>query len=143
MHSFHHCAPAKIAPDVLRRTTISDVHAKLATVRKHCQLCQATTHPNHLPQGKLTPHPVPPRPFTSVATDMFAHTKSKDHRGDFKNKTVVVTCHHSGFLIGWSALERGLTGETLARDYADRVVAIFDRPVEITSANGPQYAAKV
>ena len=114
MHSVHYCAAAKIAPDVLRRTTISDVHAKLATVRKHCQLCQATTHPNNLPQGKLTPHPVPPRPFTSVATDIFAHTKSKDHRGDFKNKIVLVTCRHSGFLIGWSALEKGLTAETLA-----------------------------
>ena len=136
MHSVHLCAPAKIATDVLRRTTISNVQSKLATVRKQCQLCQATTHPNHLPQGKLTPHPVPPRPFASVATHIFAHTKSKDHRVDLKNKIGLVTCRHSGFLIGWSALEKRLTAETLARDYADRILSIFDTPVETTSDNG-------
>ena len=30
MHSVHYCAAAKIAPDVLRRTTIFNVNAKLA-----------------------------------------------------------------------------------------------------------------
>ena len=39
--------------------------------------------------------------------------------------------------------KEGLTAEAVAREYADRILANFDVPIEITSDNGPQYAATI
>ena len=75
LHDLHHASTAKTAPDLIRRTCVQDAHRKMAEVRRHCQTCQAATHRNRLPEGKLSPHPVPPRTFASVCTDIFAHTK--------------------------------------------------------------------
>ena len=86
---------------------------------------------------------VPPRPFSSVCTDIFAHAKAKDHRGEWKDKIVLVSCRHTGFIVGWPTREEGLTAEAVAREYADRILANFDVPIEITSDNGPQYAATI
>ena len=122
---------------------MQDAHRKLTEVRRHCETCQAATHRNRLPEGKLSPHPVPPRPFASVCTDLFAHAEAKDHRGDLKDKIVLVSCRHTGFIVGWAAREEGLTAEAVAREYADRILANFDVPIEITSDNGPQYAVTI
>ena len=45
--------------------------------------------------------------------------------------------------MGWAAREEGLTAEAVAREYADRILASFDVPIEITSDNGLQYAATI
>ena len=95
----HHASTAKTAPDLTRRTWVQDAHRKMAEVRRHCQTCQAAAHRNRLPEGKLSPHPVPPRPFASVGTDIFAHVKAKDHRGDLKDKIVLVTCRHTSAIF--------------------------------------------
>ena len=64
-----------------------------------------------------------------MCTDIFAHAKAKDHRGDVKDKIVLVTCRHTGFIVGWAAREEGLTAEAVAREYADRILANFDVPI--------------
>ena len=58
---------------------------------------------------------------------------------------MLVTCGHSdsGLIVGRPAQEKGLTAESVARDYADCILSMFDVPVEITSDNGPQYAATI
>ena len=112
-------------------------------MRRHCQVCQATTHRNWLPEGKFSPHPVPPRKFSSVRTDIFAHAKVKDHRGEWKDKIFLISCQHTGFIVGWPTREEGLTAEAVAPEYADRILANFDVPIKITSDNGPKYAATI
>ena len=143
LHDLHHACTAKMAPDLIGRTCVQDANRKLAEVRWHFQKCQASTHRNWLPEGKLTPHPVPPRPFSSMCTDIFADSKAKDFQGDHKDKIILVTCRHSGFIVGWAAHEKGLTSETVAREYADRILLLLGVPTEITSDNGPQYAATI
>ena len=100
-------------------------------------------HRNRLPVGKLSPHLVPPRPFSSVCTDIFAHAQARDHQGEWKDKIVLISCRHTGFIVGWPTREEGLTAETVAREYADHILANFDVPTEITSDNRPQYAATI
>ena len=114
LHDLHHSSTAKTAPDHIRRTCVQDAHRKLAEVRRHCQVCQATTHRNRLAEGKLSPHPVPPRPFSSVCTDIFTHGKAKDYRGESKDKTVLISCRHTGFIVGWPTREEGLWAKTVA-----------------------------
>ena len=143
LHNLHHASTAKTAPDPIWCTCVQDAHRKLAELRRHCLTCQATTHRNRLPEGKLSPHPVPPQPFSSVCTDIFAHSKAKVYRGEWKDKIVLISCRHTGFIVGWPTLEEGLTAETVAREYADRILANFDVPTEITSDNGLQYAATI
>ena len=46
--------------------------------------------------------------------DIFAHAKAKDHGGEWKDKVVLISCGHTGFIVGWSTREEGLTAETVA-----------------------------
>ena len=138
LNNIHHNSTAKTAPDLIRRTCVQGARRKPAQVRRHCQRCQASSQRNQLPEGTLTPQPVPPWPFLSVCTDIFSHAKARDHQGDWKDYIVLISCRHSSFILGWPAHKKGLTKQAVSCEYADCMLSIFDITIETNSNNGPQ-----
>ena len=133
--------PHRLAKDITRRTTIVNAQEKLATIRRHCQTCQAVTPANWTPPGAMESFPVPERPMASISSDIFSHQPAKKWDGTWVDKFVLFSCRHSGYLTGFVASGKGLTADKMAREWADRHMVDFGVPDVITSDNGPQYAS--
>ena len=140
-HERRHTLPERLAKDITRRTTIVNAQEKLATIRRHCQTCQAVTPANWTPPGVMESFPVPERPMASICSDIFSHQPAKKWDGSQVDKFVLFSCRHSGYLTGFVANGKGLTADRMAREWADRHLVDFGVPDVITSDNGPQYAS--
>lgn len=102
------------------------INADIEQLCKSCQLCQEFQDAN--PRGNITPHEIPSKPWQLIASDLFEVAG--------KNYLLTVDRYSKYPLLD----EMGSSVTSLAvmrkiRDYC----ALFGKPEEIMTDNGPQY----
>ena len=104
------------------------MNADIETLITTCEICQTVR--NHQPKTEVNNYPVPSRPFSVVATDIF----------EWKNKSYLVTADSYS---GWIEVDLlPTTSSTMVINKLKPHFARFGSPVQLISDNGPQYVSK-
>ena len=82
-------------------------------VSTQCEVCQACQRPSAR-DGPIAFTPIPPRIMESVAIEVFMVEKVT-HNNKKYDSMVICVDRHSGWLIAIPALNKGLTGEWIAK----------------------------
>ena len=106
-------------------------------VGNQCETCQACQRPS-AKEGPLAFTPIPPRIMESVAIDVFyvGPTTFEDQRFD---SMVVCVDRHSGWLVALPCLDKGLTGEWVAKSMLKYWWRPFGIPSVISSDRGSHF----
>jgi len=104
---------------------------------RRCHLCQMNKQPTTVPEGSVTPLPVPREPFSSLAIDFagpFPHDSNKD-------LILVVLDRFSGFTY-LIPVSKNITAVKTATLLIERVFSIHCFPTSIVSDRDPKFTSR-
>ena len=103
---------------------------------RRCHLCQMNKHPTTLPDGIVTPLPVPTEPFSSIAID-FAGLFPSDNN---KELILVVLDRFTGctYLI---PVSQNITAVETANILIERIFSVHGFPTSIVSDEDPRFTS--
>ena len=118
VHEWHnttlgHCGVKKMEKDLSARFDIPGLKNLVQGVRKGCQVCQVTDKPNWSGPGQWRSTPVPPYHLMDIAMDVVHIEEYKTWDGKLVDSCLVVVDRHSGWVMAYLVLNRGLQPKQL------------------------------
>ena len=105
---------------------------------RRCHLCQMNKQPTTLPDGIVTPLPVPRKPFSSIAIDLAGPFPSNNK----KEIILVVLDRLTGFTY-LIPVSQNITAVQNANILIERIFCVSGLPTSIISDRDPRFTSRV
>ena len=128
-HNHGHPRAPKLLSLVKRRFCFSftetQLHQECLDICQRCQVCQAVKHRRGKAPNTLDFFPIPEDIFSSICMDFLSLEACIGADNRKYDQILVVVCRLSGYIIAIPCEKAGLSAESLARIFLDRVVCLM------------------